>query len=148
MIYQKRRERAQRKQDKLRKQNLVELPEACKLHTDGKGLWSNVAKEVTLTEAYAVIDRKSLEKDRDMYYGELRVHFDTSSWNVNAFGLIYTDNLFLKELKSLLALLGYDVSDLEYSEQGMQGYDYVSLDIGQCFISSVKPLKGKRNELI
>ena len=51
-------------------------------------------------------------------------------------GLIYTDPLFLEEFKLLLAQESLDNSDISYSEQGMQGDDYVSFDVGYNFLKS------------
>jgi hypothetical protein len=36
----------------------------------------------------------------------------------------------------MLDNLGFDASDVSYSEQGMQGDTYVSLDVGECFINT------------
>lgn len=70
------------------------------------------------------------------YYGELMVKFDLETWNTDKHGYIYTDDGFIAELKDFLTRAQYDVSDLGYSEQGMQGDDYVSLDVGPKFIAS------------
>jgi hypothetical protein len=51
-------------------------------------------------------------------------------------GLIYTDKLFMTELKELLTSMGFDASDVSYSEQGMQGDTYVSCDVGELFINT------------
>lgn len=69
-------------------------------------------------------------------FGELRVYFNTKVWNVKVNGLIYTDRLFLQELRTMLDNMGFNGSDVGYSEQGMQGDDYVSLDVGAKFIQS------------
>jgi len=69
-------------------------------------------------------------------FGELRVYFDTETWDTRDHGLIYTDDQFERELKSFLEALGFDVTDVGYSEQGMQGDNYVSLDVGDKFIAS------------
>lgn len=98
------------------------------LHTDGNGHWSNVKRAVTVT-GFKV---PYISDDKE--FGELRVYFDTATWDVEQHGLIYTDKLFRSELKIYLAQLGYDSSDVSYSEQGMQGDDYVSLDAGENFI--------------
>jgi len=42
----------------------------------------------------------------------------------------------MQELKELLTNLGFDASDVSYSEQGMQGNGYVSCDVGERFINS------------
>ena len=98
------------------------------LHTDGTGLWSELKTPVNLVDIKV--------RPISDYFGELRVYFDEASWNVYEAGLIYTDKLFLKELKLLLATVGIDGSDVNYSEQGMQGDDYVSLDYDKKFAQS------------
>ena len=100
------------------------------IKTDGSGWWSDISKLVVMTgmELAYVND----EKD----FGELRVCFDTNTWDVENEGLIYTDFQWLREFKSLLDALVYDSSDVSYSEQGMQGDNYVSLDVGEKFIKS------------
>lgn len=104
------------------------------LHTDGlRGLWSNVAKAIRVTDVrLGYID----EEEQD--FGELRVYFDTATWNVKEDGLIYTDRLFESELQTLLTQHGLAGEDVSYSEQGMQGYDYVSCDVGKAFLDSWK----------
>jgi hypothetical protein len=42
----------------------------------------------------------------------------------------------MRELKELLVQKGFDTSDLSYSEQGMQGDNYVSCDVGERFINT------------
>jgi len=101
------------------------------LSTDGSGYWSNRAKTVKCQ--YINIGYINEEKT----FGELRVYFDTDSWNVNKDGLIYTDKLFLRELKVALANATLNPIGVDYSEQGMQGNDYVSLDVGKNFIDSL-----------
>ena len=98
--------------------------------TDGGGYWSNVAKAVTITNM-----RLGYVND-DNDFGELRVYFDTKSWDVNTDGLIYTDNGFMTDLRNFLALQGLNNLDVDYSEQGMQGDNYVSLDVGAAFIAA------------
>lgn len=97
-------------------------------NTNGGGYWSDVAKAVEIVDMQ--VSYCNDEKD----FGELRVYFNTATWDVNQDGLIYTDKQFKTELVAFLntqALAGADVS---YSEQGMQGDNYVSLDIGAKFI--------------
>lgn len=98
--------------------------------TAGDGYWSDVAKTVKIVG----ITVPYVNDEGD--FGELRVHFDLTTWNVNSDGLIYTDSQFLKELRSLLTNMGLAGDDVDYSEQGMQGNTYVSLDVGKDFIDS------------
>ena len=100
------------------------------LQTAGDGYWSNMQKSVEITHLQLAYTNDELD------FGELRVRFNTKTWDVNKDGLIYTDSLFLAQLVELLALQGFDPSDVTYSEQGMQGDNYVSLDVGECFINT------------
>ena len=101
------------------------------LKTNGKGFWTSVAKSVRITGL-------SLRHDEEFNYGELQVMFSEKSWDVDRYGYIYTDDLFLKQLRKYLISIGLDSSDVNYSEQGMQGDNYVSLDAGPNFIESFK----------
>ena len=109
----------------------------CVLQTAGDGYWSNVAKDVA-------VERIALNYCNDeMDFGELQVYFNTASWDVEQHGLIYTDSLFLEQLRDVLTLAGLDASDADYSEQGMQGNNYVSLDVGEAFINSYTNIVGE-----
>jgi len=100
------------------------------LHTQGNGLWSTTAQAVP-------IKHFSMPYITDLQdSGELCVHFDCNDWDVNKLGLIYTDPLFLTELRAYLTSQGLAGSDVHYSEQGMQADTYVSLDVGAEFIHS------------
>lgn len=98
--------------------------------TCGDGYWSTVAKAVS------VVDMQLSYVDDDGEFGELRVYFDTATWDTSKDGLIYTDSAFLDELSAFLDSTGLVGSDVDYSEQGMQGNNYVSLDVGEAFITS------------
>ena len=106
----------------------------CVLKTSGDGYWSNVAKEVRLIG----IDLGYINEEED--FGELRVFFDTKTWNTDTDGLIYTDRLFLDLLGGELLGAGLNSIDVSYSEQGMQGDTYVSLDVGPVFLKSFKEI--------
>ena len=100
------------------------------LNTDGGGLWSGEERAVTVTDMELGYVADELD------FGELRVYFDTETWDVQEHGLIYTDRLFLRELRAFLDSHGLVGKDVDYSEQGMQGDDYVSLDIGEEFLAA------------
>lgn len=116
-------------------------------NTNGKGLWTKDARPVLINKiefGYTSIEYYP----EDPVNGELRAYFDPSgfghgSWNVRAFGLVYTDKLWLREFKKGLRSLGFSikaVQNLNYSEQGMQGEDFVSMDFGPAFYASWKRL--------
>ena len=101
-----------------------------KFMTGGNGLWSIVETAVEITDMR--LGYVSDEGD----FGELCVFFNKATWDVNTDGLIYTDGDFLFELKLFLTQHGLAGNDVDYSEQGMQGDDYVSLDVGEAFLAS------------
>ena len=100
------------------------------LNTNGNGYWSNKRKAVEITGLQLSYTNDELD------FGELRVFFNTNTWDTYKDGLIYTDKQFMTELKELLTVQGFDASDVSYSEQGMQGDTYVSCDVGECFINT------------
>jgi hypothetical protein len=107
-----------------------------KLQTNGNGYWSRKKAIVEITHLQLAYTNDELS------FGELRVRFNTKTWDVNTDGLIYTDKQFMRELKELLTTLGFDASDVSYSEQGMQGDNYVSCDVGECFINTFMQVAG------
>jgi hypothetical protein len=111
------------------------------IKTSGQGLWSRVKKSVKVTSLDVSIytDMDTGEEN----FGELRVYFDTKTWNTQISGLIYTDRGFIETLQKKLDEVGLAGFNVDYSEQGMQGYDYVSLDIGSKFIKSWREYEAK-----
>lgn len=97
--------------------------------TSGDGYWSEAVKNVRITD----MQLGYVNEEGD--FGELRVYFNTDDWDVNTDGLIYTDAGFYADLQQFIKQHGL-VVDLCYSEQGMQGDDYVSLDVGKEFLDS------------
>jgi hypothetical protein len=100
-----------------------------KTATDGGGLWSETAKKVSIT--------KIEMETSDCEFGELQAFFSKKDWNTEKHGLIYTDDQWIKDFRKGLIKMGFSkkaADDVDYSEQGMQGNDYVSLDIGRKFI--------------
>jgi hypothetical protein len=98
------------------------------LHTNGRGYWSSKATAVTVE----ALDLQYITNDKD--FGELCIHFNTNDWDTKTDGLIYTDTQFKQDLMAFVKEQGL-VVDLCYSEQGMQGDNYVSLDVGAEFLA-------------
>jgi hypothetical protein len=98
--------------------------------TNGRGYWSRHVAAVRIT------DMQLGYCDQSQSFGELRVYFDTTTWDCDQHGLIYTDPEFLHDLRSFLIQHNLRGLDVEYSEQGMQGNDYVSLDVRRQFLRS------------
>lgn len=95
--------------------------------TDGLGCWSGHAKSVKILEIY-------LNYVDGTDHGELHAKFRKSDWNPARDGLIYTDECWLKGFNHKLVEMGG--TPVSYSEQGMQGDNYVSLDVGKKFLTS------------
>ena len=102
--------------------------------TKGDGYWSN-ASPTTVT--ISKVEMEVGEAYVDLYnYGVflpiyLKAFFPKKSWNTDKQGLIYTDSLWLKnfrvEFKIRFPALAWLASKIDYTEQGMQGDNFVSL---------------------
>ena len=104
-------------------------------HTDGKGLWSSFEQTVTVVR----VELAYTNDEGD--FGELRAYFE--NWDVNETGLIYTDPRWINEFRGLMKSLGFTrnaCDDIDYSEAGMQGEDYVSMDVGADFMREAEPM--------
>lgn len=97
------------------------------LFTNGKGFWTAFVGKTIATEL-RIIPSTNFKR------GQLQVV--VPDWNYEKHGLIYTDPVWLEQLKIALRKLGFDTSDIDYSEQGMQGAKYVDLDVGEKFLKS------------
>lgn len=100
--------------------------------TDGRGYWSKAVKTVPINRvALAYVDDQGT-------FGELRAYFDPKEWDVDNDGLIYSDmgwkHSFLTCMEKQFGFSPDAILDLSYSEQGMQGENYVSMDVGEQFI--------------
>ena len=112
------------------------------LETDGKGFWSRKKKKVKIvsigsSDTYAKYDTN-----------EICLYFSKKSWDIEKDGLIYTDRKFINGFRKYLASKGVPrkiTMDIDYTEQGMQGDDYVSLEFGREFKDYMikKLLEGK-----
>jgi hypothetical protein len=108
--------------------------------TGGNGLWSRHKAAVTVKE----FEIHQLHRYNNKFVGELRVFFSTKEWNIQKYGLIYTDFEWLRQFRNKLIENGFSkkaANAVSYSEQGMQGDNYVSLDAGTDFIKEFAVLK-------
>lgn len=100
--------------------------------TDGSGYWAEKSATVRVKRVAITY------VDDDRTFGELCAHFDTRDWDVNRDGLIYSDMMwkhtFLTCMENEFGLSPNAILDVSYSEQGMQGVDYVSMDVGTQFL--------------
>jgi hypothetical protein len=104
--------------------------------TSGDGLWgeSNKPKEVKISK----IEWETNNLGEDDTETSVRIYFTKKSWDTNKDGLIYTDRGFIKEVKELFVSMQKEgklpmklpFADIGYSEQGMQGYNYIHTVLG------------------
>ena len=109
--------------------------------TDGTGHWSS--RNATLFISNIVLAYVA----DDGGFGELRAYFNKDDWNTFEDGLVYTDECWLESFRLGLLQTGLSnnaVSDVQYSEQGMQGQNYVSMDVGKPFIAEYQKLIEER----
>jgi hypothetical protein len=105
--------------------------------TNGRGLWS-------ATEKFVSINRVRLAYlDDELDFGELRAYFDPREWDTDNDGLIYTDKAWMQGFRECMKTLGFSdaaLEDISYSEAGMQGDNYVSMDVSGAFIRECEAL--------
>lgn len=99
--------------------------------TEG-GYWSEAKRTVHITKISLVNVWRDIK-----YHAELRAYFNQRNWDVEKHGLIYTDESWIKQFRDELKNMGFSkaaVKGVDFSEQGMQGDNYVSLDVREQFI--------------
>ncbi len=110
--------------------------------TCGDGYWSDVAKNVLVTDIGMFVSTVNEADDGDeaeYFDGDMYVLYDEATWDNSEDGLIYTDSAFLEQVQAALysALLQLNIDtatakeiaySVSYSEQGMQDDGRVSLD--------------------
>ena len=106
--------------------------------TNGRGYWTSKKKTIKINKVFI-----HTFDGADQDFGELRAYFDAKEWDVDNDGLVYSDPGWLASFKSCMATLGFSnmaLNDIGYTEQGMQGETYVSLDVGGRFLQELTPL--------
>lgn len=100
-------------------------------NTNGRGLWSADARAVRVNKV--VVSVHNVEVNLHDFYPTLYVNVDAyfpkKSWDTHTHGLIYTDSQWIKEFNQAMKAINPLLfgSEVAYTEQGMQGEDYVSM---------------------
>ncbi len=92
--------------------------------TSGDGYWSDV--ENRKVRVIKITPETIWDK-----YIIFRAYFNTKEWRWKRDGLIYTDSRWLREFQNAFIKLGLPkalAKSIDYTEQGMQGNNYVSLE--------------------
>lgn len=116
----------------LEKLNLLKGKEVRAFGLEGQGIWGRaetmqlyVIEKIELT--YADED-EDLEDIDTVVHGNINVFL--KGYNASQFGLIYTDRVFIQSLRDLIVTVDPDDKiEVDYSEQGMQSFAAVNLDI-------------------
>jgi len=117
--------------------------------TYGNGLWSDRERLIRHNRADIVLyDELHLSefescKFKYLSFAEMRVYFTKKDWQVEEHGLIYTDRNWIKDFRKELKNMGYSekaIKKVDYSEAGMQGDNYVSLDVEKCFLKETSKI--------
>jgi len=106
-------------------------------HTNGRGYWSTVSGCIKISRV------RLAYLDDELDFGELRAYFDPREWDTNKDGLIYTDPTWIESFRNCMATMGFSetaLQDIDYSEAGMQGGNYVSMDVGGNFVRECEAL--------
>lgn len=105
---------------------------ACVTISGGDGYWNRIRGAIVRVESLIYIRRIGQTGDIAKY-GELCAVFNTEDWAIARAGLLYTDRLWMECFKQALAeyakFTPEELNLIDYSEQGMQGIDYVSMDV-------------------
>jgi len=111
-------------------------------NTDGKGLWSDQVRAVRTNKVVVSIHQGMINYWHyapDLYIS-IDAYFPNSSWEILADGLIYTDRRWLKDFTRQMKAINPRLfgSCIDYTEQGMQGENHVSLHM---YLTSFKAIK-------
>jgi len=131
-----------------------------KLKVNFQDLFVKIPKQNTIKEnnkwKYAFLNQNLIHNDGPMSYktnvialkfiysegekmGFLQAYFD-KSWCLRTNGLIYNNPHWIKDLRkeiSNLLKIKINSTDITYSEQGMQGNNYVHMDISNKIIKQL-----------
>ena len=111
-------------------------------NTDGKGYWSDETRAVRVNKVVVSIHRAevNLYQYYPVLYVNVDAYFTKRSWDIQKHGLIYTDRLWLKDFNRQMNAINPLLfgSGINYTEQGMQEPEYVSL---QMYLTSFPQIK-------
>lgn len=101
--------------------------------TEGQSsYWANYEKlEADGIEGVTVLTIISGRAIGDKPYLDIECYFDNKAFPTETYGLIYGDDLFERSISAhLRTVLGFPdaIGDISYTEQGMQGDDYISME--------------------
>jgi len=114
----------------------IKLPNPIVASTNGKGLWSDASRTIHVRKIDFVLNWAGNLQSRTEYCldFEVRGYFNSRDWDTLRHGLVYTDPQWMKEfrakfnkLKCVRGIIHHGA--LDYTEQGMQGDNYISMEL-------------------
>lgn len=130
-----------------------------RVSTAGTGLWSMekrkeqdgpiITKLVLELSTYDKMMKDDFYSNKKQIWTHLKVYF--TNWSVREEGLIYTDPGFIRSFRKILMTMGFSqraLRGIDYTEQGMQGRNYVSMQVNTTFVEEWRDLVGEHEESI
>lgn len=90
-----------------------------------RGLWGANAEPIE----FEVSEAEVVYGDAESEHGFVSLNIRLKDYRADQRGLIYTDPTFMESLQAVLAQAGMTGEGINYSEAGMQGDDFVNLDV-------------------
>ncbi len=105
------------------------------------GAWTNydAVQAAGLRSLRGTIRIECSKRTDDLVIVDVNVFFDPDAFPSDTFGLVYLDGTFGQAVQTYLARIFPPVQFGEpgYTEQGMQGVDYVSMEYGRAFMEQI-----------
>jgi len=119
--------------------------------TSGDGYWSRQKRAVTTPKIEMEVGEvketprlfaSRLPRECPQMHIHIKAYFTKKTWSNGEHGLIYTDSQWLKDFRKQFAsqfpTLAWIANVIDYTEQGMQGANYVSLELSLPNMESIK----------
>jgi len=114
--------------------------------TKGDGHWSSEERAVITPKIQMEMDMGEVEEltpcEGPQMFIHIKAYFTKKTWRNDDHGLIYTDSKWLKDFRKQFTnqfpTLAWMVKGIDYTEQGMQGSNYVSLSLYLTSMASIK----------
>ena len=111
--------------------------------TDGSSIWASKGSHGKKIIVGGTLHFGGLEDNEEGLYGaDAEFVFETEGehgWDTGTLGLIYTDKGFLHDIHTVLKNEGFPYwNEIDYSEQGMQGENFVHFDVSKRLYKNAK----------
>jgi len=113
--------------------SVVLKPVTLKAFGESKGFWTDYEQvaAVGITELAVTIELKGRRIDTDLFVLDIDAYFDTDALPSETYGIVYGDGQFEAEVNRHIGevfRVNSPDANIGYTESGMQGDDYISLE--------------------